>query len=122
MKCAISWQVLAKPLRIDISPDDKSGSKTVKSEKIHCESNGVKISGVVGRIGSRDAGTAGIADVGARAVGSAETAVVMIAGFFFFRVIDGGIKSVEGVYAFVISSRRSLSHISKCSSNEIIVY
>ena len=114
----MSRHVLANPRRIEISPEIKRGSSTVKREKIHCDSSGVKISGVVGMIGSRAAGLT------IEGLTSSTTVVVAasVMVFFFLRVIEAGKKTVDGVEAFNTSSRRSLSQIWKCSSRVIVVY
>lgn len=114
----MSRHVLANPLRIEISPEIKRGSNTVKREKIHCDSRGVKIRGVVGIIGSRTGGVA----IGVVTCSIAVDVVEDAIGFFFLRVIELGKKRVDGVEALDTSSRRSLSHIWICSSRVIVVY
>lgn len=64
--------------------------------------------GVVGMTGS--AGTAG--PTGGTAGSDIEAVLDGAGAFFFFRIIEGGRKTVEGVCRFRKSSRRSLSQIS----------
>ncbi len=45
---------------MEISLDESNGSKTVKSEKTHCESREVRMSGVVGTMAD-GAGAGGVA-------------------------------------------------------------